>query len=79
MFLKFRTDERFDCCCETAGQEYTVEKNLCPLSVPSIRSLKIVSLNINGGRGRQKRALIFMVSDQKKIDMMVLQETHESY
>ena len=41
-----------------------------------MRSLKIGSLNINGGRDGQKRALISEVSSQKRIDVLFLQETH---
>lgn len=41
-----------------------------------MRSLKLGSLNINGGRDRQKEALVSEVSDQKKIDVLFLQETH---
>lgn len=40
----------------------------------SVQNLKIGSLNINGGRDRQKRALISEVSTQKKIN--VLFQTH---
>lgn len=38
-------------------------------------SLKIGSLNINGGRDRHKRALISEVSTQKRADVLFLQET----
>ena len=41
-----------------------------------MQSLKIGSLNINGGRDRHKRALISEVATQKKIDVLFLQETH---
>uniref|UniRef100_A0A3Q3F9T3 Endonuclease/exonuclease/phosphatase domain-containing protein n=1 Tax=Labrus bergylta TaxID=56723 RepID=A0A3Q3F9T3_9LABR len=41
-----------------------------------MRSLKIGSLNINGGRDRQKRGLISEISTQKNIDILFLQETH---
>lgn len=46
------------------------------LSNISMQSLKIGSLNINGGRDRHKRALISEVVTQKKIDVLFLQETH---
>uniref|UniRef100_A0A3Q3ERM5 Reverse transcriptase domain-containing protein n=1 Tax=Labrus bergylta TaxID=56723 RepID=A0A3Q3ERM5_9LABR len=46
------------------------------LSDLSMRSLKIGSLNINGGRDRQKRGLISEISTQKNIDILFLQETH---
>ena len=49
---------------------------MCLLSNISMQSLKIGSLNINGGRDRHKRALIFEVATQKKIDVLFLQETH---
>uniref|UniRef100_A0A4W6F6F5 Reverse transcriptase domain-containing protein n=1 Tax=Lates calcarifer TaxID=8187 RepID=A0A4W6F6F5_LATCA len=54
----------------------TVSICLCSFSGLSMRSLKVGSLNINGGRDRQKRALISEISDQKKIDVLFLQETH---
>lgn len=41
-----------------------------------MQNLKIGSLNINGGRDRQKRALISEVATQKRIDVLFLQETH---
>ena len=41
-----------------------------------MQNLKIGSLNINGERGRQKRALISEVSTQKRIDVLFLQKTH---
>ena len=42
-----------------------------------MQSLKIGSLNINGGgRDRQKRALISEVATQKRVDVLFLQETH---
>ncbi len=46
------------------------------LYILSMRSLKIGSLNINGGRDRQKRALISETSNHKNIDVLFLQETH---
>ena len=49
---------------------------MCLLSNITMQSLKIGSLNINGGRDRHKRALIFEVATQKKIDVLFLQETH---
>ena len=49
---------------------------MCLLSNITMQSLKIGSLNINGGRDRHKRALIFEVTTQKKIDVLFLQETH---
>ena len=45
-------------------------------SLTSMGSLKIGSLNINGGRDRQKRALISEVATQKRVDVLFLQETH---
>ena len=41
-----------------------------------MRSLKIGSLNINGGRDRHRRALISEVAIQKRVDVLFLQETH---
>ena len=41
-----------------------------------MRSLKIGSLNINGGRDQHKRALISEVTAQKRVDVLFLQETH---
>ena len=41
-----------------------------------MQSLKVGSLNINGGRDRHKRALIAEVSTQKRFDVLFLQETH---
>ena len=37
--------------------------------------LKIGSLNMNGGRDRNKRALVAEVAEQKRIDVLFLQET----
>lgn len=42
----------------------------------SMQSLKIGSLNINGGRDKNKRALISEVSNLKRVDVLLLQETH---
>ena len=39
-----------------------------------MQSLKIGSLNINGGRDRHKRALISEVATQKKLDVLFLQK-----
>ena len=41
-----------------------------------MQGLKVGSLNINGGRDRLKRALIKEVLQQKKLDVILLQETH---
>ncbi len=35
-----------------------------------------VSLNINGARESRKRAQIFETMKQKRIDVLILQETH---
>lgn len=48
------------------------------LSYLSMQNLKIGSLNINGGRDRQKRALISEVATQKRINVLFLQETHSN-
>ena len=53
-----------------------VSSYLFPFSDLSMRSLKIGSLNINGGRDRHKRALISEVFTQKRVDVLFLQETH---
>lgn len=42
----------------------------------SMRSLEIGSLNINGGRDRQKKTLISEVSNHKNIHVLFLLETH---
>ena len=42
----------------------------------SMRGLRVGSLNINGGRDRLKRALVKEVVQQKKLDVILLQETH---
>lgn len=34
------------------------------------------SLNINGGRDRHKRALVSEIMHQKKLNVVLLQETH---
>ena len=41
-----------------------------------MQRLRIGSLNINGGRDRNKRALVTEVVNQKNIDILFLQETH---
>ena len=41
-----------------------------------MQALKVASLNINGGRSAQKRALISEIVKRKKIDVVFLQETH---
>lgn len=43
-----------------------------------MRSLKIGSLNINGGRDSHKRALVSEVSSQKRTDVLFLQVTHSA-
>uniref|UniRef100_A0A3B5R4A8 Reverse transcriptase domain-containing protein n=1 Tax=Xiphophorus maculatus TaxID=8083 RepID=A0A3B5R4A8_XIPMA len=39
-------------------------------------SFKVASLNLNGAREAGKRALIYQMMNQKKIDIIYLQETH---
>lgn len=34
------------------------------------------TLNINGGRDRQKRALVYKIIEQNRLDVAFLQETH---
>ena len=46
------------------------------LSSPHIQGLRVASLNMNGGRDAQKRALVTEVIQQKKLDVVFLQETH---
>ena len=41
-----------------------------------MQGLKVGSLNINGGRDQRKRALVKEVFQQKKLDVILLQETH---
>lgn len=41
-------------------------------------NLKIASLNINGGRDRNKRALLVELSKNKNIDVFFIQETHST-
>ncbi|TWW77693.1 Transposon TX1 uncharacterized 149 kDa protein ORF 2 [Takifugu flavidus] len=42
----------------------------------SMNKLRVASLNINGGRDPQKRALVADMVAQKKLDILLLQETH---
>ncbi|KAK3528255.1 hypothetical protein QTP86_028493, partial [Hemibagrus guttatus] len=46
------------------------------LLVPPVEKLKIGSLNISGGRDRNKRAVVKELIQCKKIDVIFLQETH---
>ena len=48
--------------------------SLCLL--PLMQALRVASLNMNGGRSAQKRALVLEVFNQKKLDVIFLQETH---
>ncbi|TWW77612.1 Transposon TX1 uncharacterized 149 kDa protein ORF 2 [Takifugu flavidus] len=41
-----------------------------------MNKLRVASLNINGGRDPQKRALVADMVAQKKLDILLLQETH---
>lgn len=41
-----------------------------------MQCFRVGSLNINGGRDRQKRALVLEVCQQKRLDVVFLQETH---
>ena len=41
-----------------------------------MQALRVASLNMNGGRSAQKRALVLEVFNQKKLDVIFLQETH---
>lgn len=38
--------------------------------------LRVASLNMNGGRDRKKRAVTKELFQQKKLDVILLQETH---
>lgn len=49
-----------------------------PLLVFSMESLRIASLNINGGRDRDRRAVLAELGRAKNIDVLLLQETHSS-
>lgn len=44
----------------------------------SMERLQIGSLNINGGRDRDKRGMVAELSRSKNIDVLLLQETHSS-
>ena len=46
------------------------------LSQSSMYKVRVGSLNINGGRDRQKRAVISEMVQQKRLDIVFLQETH---
>lgn len=46
------------------------------LTLSSMDVLRISSLNMNGGRGAQRRALVGEIFQQKKLDFILLQETH---
>lgn len=41
--------------------------------------LRVGSLNINGGRDGCKRALVLETIEQKKLNVIFLQETHSDY
>lgn len=41
-----------------------------------METLRIGSLNINGGRDSSKRALVNEIIEQKKLNIVFLQETH---
>ncbi len=41
-----------------------------------MEALRIGSLNINGGRDSVKRAIVYETIEQKKLDIVFLQETH---
>ncbi len=41
-----------------------------------MEALKIGSLNINGGRNSVKHAMVYETTEQKKLDIVFLQETH---
>uniref|UniRef100_A0A3Q3B436 Reverse transcriptase domain-containing protein n=1 Tax=Kryptolebias marmoratus TaxID=37003 RepID=A0A3Q3B436_KRYMA len=44
--------------------------------LPIMDSFKIATLNLNGAREAEKRALIYQTLNRKKIDVIYLQETH---
>uniref|UniRef100_A0A3B5PV23 Reverse transcriptase domain-containing protein n=1 Tax=Xiphophorus maculatus TaxID=8083 RepID=A0A3B5PV23_XIPMA len=44
--------------------------------LPIMDSFKIASLNLNGAREAKKRALVYQMLNQKRIDVIFLQETH---
>ena len=46
------------------------------VSQSSMYKVRVGSLNINGGRDRQKRAVISEMVQQKRLDIVFLQETH---
>ena len=50
--------------------------SLFPLFNFSMQRLRVGSLNINGGRDRQRRALVSELVNQKSLDIIFLQETH---
>jgi len=41
-----------------------------------MEALRIGSLNINAGRDSVKRAAVYEITEQKKLDIVFLQETH---
>ena len=41
-----------------------------------LNTLRLALLNINGGRGQQKRLLVSKTVSRKKLDVLFLQETH---
>jgi len=41
-----------------------------------MEALRIGSLNINGGRDSVKRAVVYETIEEKKLDIVFLQETH---
>lgn len=49
---------------------------LYPFLTLYMDSLRVGSLNINGGRDRHKRALVSEIMHQKKLNVVLLQETH---
>jgi len=46
------------------------------LSFLIMNDIRIASLNVNGARDCRKRAQIYEVANQNKIDVLFLQETH---
>lgn len=46
------------------------------LSVSFMQLFSLGTLNINGGRDRQKRALVYKIIEQNRLDVAFLQETH---
>lgn len=42
----------------------------------SMGDIRIASLNVNGARDRVKRSMMYELMGQKKIDVLLVQETH---